>query len=141
MITILLEKMNWLKENWFKVGIIIAALILAYSIYYSLVLLPQQRASKEALDRALNQTNLDYCLAEADDLYTTNWANACKSYAKIVEEGYKNCVATSDTSICRSVWKTPDLSPDCSLPSARADTVNKYHEDAKNECFRKYPID
>src|SRR3989338_11609953 len=80
--------MNWLKENWFKIGLLVTTTIVAFSVaYYYTILLPQQEQVKidlqiqdrnkkisdeQALIGAENQKRilLQLCFDEAYTKYT-----------------------------------------------------------------------
>ena len=53
--------MNWLKIGWFRVGILIAVAVIAYSIYYALVQTPKERAAvvERCYQTAVNARNSD----------------------------------------------------------------------------------
>lgn len=87
------------------------------------------------------QSDLNNCLDVAQDTYEDNWEIACKSNAKQVRQGYKNCVADPylDSSYCRSLWGYPDSSKDCSLPKDLAKGLDSYRKELKEECYKKYP--
>ena len=103
----------------------------------------RQKFISEEISKKANKDALDSCLIDADIQYSLNWASACESNAKIVEDGYKNCRAGASAlgaSDCRTIWGVSDASPTCTLPYGRAENVNKYHEQAKDDCYRRYPI-
>src|SRR4051812_43664076 len=127
---------EFIEKNWFKLGIIIAVLILAYSIYYSLVVRPERQAMQAENLRIENQANLQSCLDIADTTYSINWSTACHKNAERIKAGYSSCIKGSDgyamtASDCRSIWGTPDDSANCSLPNATASTVNTYNTQNK----------
>jgi phage-related tail fiber protein len=131
---------DFLKENWFKVGIIIAILLLAYSVYYALVVRPDKQATEQQQLKTENQNLLQTCLALADLNYSSNWATACQTNAQRVKDGYQNCVNQDlGAANCRSVWGTPDDSANCSLPTTTAQNVNNYHDQDKADCYKQYP--
>lgn len=90
-------KSDWIKENWFKAGLLILGLIIAYSFYHTLVIRPsiererkdaelakeelteeQDRLNEEARKEQL-KLNLDSCLADAGEQYSNNWFGECKT--------------------------------------------------------------
>ncbi len=143
---------DFLKNNWFKIGILVGIFVLAYTVYYSLVLQPanleskrqaleaQQRFEQE-LKKESDKRSLDSCLAAARIDYDLNWANACKANSNRIKTGYDNCMESGlNSTSCRSIWGTPNPSDNCSLPDAQAVTINGYLEKAKEDCYRRYPI-
>jgi len=59
-----------------------------------------------------NKKELNACLINADQWYEIRWNKYCK------EEGE---------------------GPDCALPNYRADEVNQYYKEMKNDCYQQYP--
>ncbi len=116
-------------------------------MYYALVVVPQQNAvqAQEAAAQAQaqaaeNKIQLQTCLQGAAIGYSAAWAQACTTNAQRVSSGYQDCLSTvQDVSMCRSVWGTPDSSPNCGLPSAAAQYVNANYASAKSDCYRQYP--
>lgn len=118
---------KWINQNWFRLGILFIGLLVAFSFYQSLVVIPRERDaqklrdqiikdSTERLQKSQNQTNLNSCLSAAEIDYSINWDSQCKTFG---------------------VNKKTD---GCTLPKYNADTVEKWRTDAKAECFRKYPV-
>lgn len=88
---------NFLKENWFKVGILIAILIIAYSFYHTLVVRPaiqierkdaeqakeemakEQARLDEETKKEQSKLDLDNCIADASEQYSNNWFGECKA--------------------------------------------------------------
>lgn len=52
---------NWLKENWFKLGILAIGLIITYSAYQFLVVQPR-------IERNKAEENIEQCIADAKNL-------------------------------------------------------------------------
>ena len=65
----------------------------------------------------LNRKKLDKCLDESHEKYDNEWKEYC------VLDGRE--IGTDGS---------------CLLDSERADYLNEYFKDKKNECFKKYPI-
>lgn len=102
-------------------------------------LLLEEAKKEEAQEQ---RDKLDNCLYAARVSYEADWANACKSQANKVRENYQNCLNNGylSESICKENWGKPDDSPSCTLLGNRADTVNGYYKDSKEECFKLYPV-
>jgi len=101
-------------------------------------------ARHEAALRNLNRKSAYYdCLDRAAKSYSAQWASECKAQAKIRSAKLKTCL--EDPNIvgnqfmgeryCHSTWGGADPGPDCSLPSSLADSVNKTHDKAKQQCL------
>ncbi len=105
---------NWTKEHWFKAGIFASLLLLSSSLaYYFLIYIPRQDASqKETV--AFQSAMLDACLADAFQDYHSNWANTCERFG------------------------VSDQGPHCTLPKSNADTVERWHREERQDCFKKY---
>lgn len=110
-----------------------------YNYYNNQNIQAESAIRQYELEETSKQRQLDSCLSVADANYQTNWTNACESNAKRVEDGRKSCYALgAGYSYCNSLWGEPDRSPSCSLPLTSADTVNGYHKDQKDECYRRF---
>jgi hypothetical protein len=119
--------MNWLKENWFKVGILLSVFLFIWPFYYYYILyLPDQHEKKtqqetalqlsEESRRASNERQREACLLVAQTDYIDNWASQCKSF------GVNN------------------KGKDCTLPGRNADRVEQWRKESKDECYKKYPV-
>ncbi|MFA5124746.1 MAG: hypothetical protein WC473_02895 [Patescibacteria group bacterium] len=93
----------------------------------------QQQAEQE------RENKLSLCLSVASYNYSQNWANACKNQANQISLNLNDCLANGvlGESFCRSMWIV-DPSNDCSLYSGRADSVNEYYKNDKDDCYKKY---
>jgi hypothetical protein len=87
---------NWLKENWFRVGILVSILIVAYSVYQVLVVRPDierqeaatakfqadlaeiEQKSQQAIQKEQTKKELDSCLTDASTSYSNQWYRECK---------------------------------------------------------------
>lgn len=85
-----LRIMDFLKDNWFKVGILIAILLIAYSVYQVLVVRPdieRQEAAQakmladieESARKEQAKSDLNSCLTSAETNYSNQWYRECKS--------------------------------------------------------------
>jgi hypothetical protein len=106
--------MRGLKENWFKVGVLIALLLAAGSIaYYLLVAIPQQQ-QQIAAQKATQAIFLQDCLAGA------------KTDAEQQEFIYCETSGTENTATCQQ-----QLPLGGSMLSA--------YQASENVCFQEYP--
>ena len=91
------EIKSWLKENWFKLGILSSILLVSGAIYAALVIEPQRREAsaefKASLEKAVQsaketerQSNIDSCLASAMSSYSDQWYRECKSEGKLTNK-------------------------------------------------------
>ncbi len=159
---------NWLKENWFKVGLLVVLLILGLSFaYYYIVFLPKKeqnrlaqeiqkqtlQESKEIKEREKTQSLLDECLADAETSYSDQWYGECKSQGKITSK----CISLKEMTFNEYAKQNniPDDGKErldamfdffkqqnecsCRLPLANADRINGSLEKSKDECFKRYP--
>ena len=141
-----IEREKFIKENWFKVGILSAVLIFSFSVYNYLVVRPKEEvlakieiAKIEDANAKTKQESIDGCVRFAQLNYSLNWANTCKTNAKRVEDGFKNCInSVLSVSDCRGLWGYGDDSSDCSLPTKNADYINQTLKDEKSDCYNKY---
>lgn len=98
--------------------------------------------SKEASRRAA----YDACLGAAREKYLTSWASACRAVAKDKNTRLKNCL--NDKAVvenrymganwCHANHGNADASPNCSLPSSRAEPINKYLQTEDTRCLVEY---
>lgn len=63
--------MNWLKENWFQIGLVSAALLFALSFMYVQIVQPRINANK-----------LDQCLEVAKSAIQSQWDKECQARGK-----------------------------------------------------------
>lgn len=99
----------------------------------------QRQQEEEKLRQAQREEDLETCLYQASVSYSDLWARNCADVADITRDGLNNCLdnAYLGEDFCYNQWKV-DNSPECSLPSSRAENVNEYHDDLKEECYQKY---
>lgn len=94
--------------------------------YYYVDFLPMQaheKAAMESLKQASetakiedSRTQLNNCMMQASLAYSTNWNDQCKSFGVDTRKA------------------------DCLLPSRQSTQVEKWLQDAKDECFKLYPL-
>lgn len=154
---------SWLKENWFKAGILIALFVVAYSIYYTQVIKPNDEKNALVTERAANKKSLDTCLSDADSSYSDNWYRECKSsgaltnkcidvheltyqqyltkYNLTENEYYLQRGITSTSTFAGVFDYVSKMSDECScrLPLANADRLNATLKDGKDACYKLYP--
>lgn len=113
--------MNWIKENWFKLSIVLAGFVIAYAFYQNLVIIPRDKESarsfreiQEKLDKDAQASRLDACLVDAEIAYSENWENLCKR------------------------WGIDNKDENCSLPRTHADRAEEWKKEAKEDCYKKY---
>ncbi len=180
---------TFIKDNWFKLSIAVAVLLVAISAgYYFIIFVPnnerskveraqdketQQAQEKQAVElqqQQESQTNailLQQCLANAVESYNADWKANCIDVAQITEKSnsdwnkkclsdrqtnYNNCLAEYSSILgtgvcqkyltigdCDTLLGAADYSADCSLPKARADSLNGQLKDSKADCYKQYP--
>ena len=118
--------MEWLKEHWFKIGILVALLLIAAApAYYFIIYLPKKDAALQAnIDRkqldSVSQKEeqarlLQVCLDAADANYNSLFTEDCKL------EGNANC----------------DTKP--KLSYSHMATLGNDRDSEKSFCFKQYP--
>lgn len=76
-------KSSWLS-NGVKLSIILGALIISFSVFYHLVILPEQ-----------NKKDLGDCLKEAKEKYNQEWIENCRVFGEgLAEDGYCETLPT-----------------------------------------------
>ena len=152
-------------DKLMKFAITVGALLAGFGVFYHYVVhLPglerekqqraetEQRRKSEAQERQkleaeyraeLRRRAYDACLDEARRNYTADWATACKAVASDKNAKLRTCL--SDKTIienrymgvgwCRSNYGDADATPDCSLPSPRAESLNKQFRTGEERCL------
>jgi len=128
-----------------KMILIFSALLISFSVfYYHVIFLPQKERARIELEQQIEQAKielqkqelldgqrreieavekiaekervdkllLDICLSDAQSLYLNYWDRQCE---------------------------IQERKSDCTLPHYIAEEVDGYHEELKDDCFRKYP--
>lgn len=123
----------FLKENWFRLVIILISLVVALSAgWYFVFRLPaqnqikidqaqerwdkEQQIKKENFDKEIsekefNKRRLQLCLDDAQERYSNGWDEECDAVG---------------------------LPADCRLPEYNADTQNEYLDSYKDDCYKTY---
>lgn len=119
------------------IGVLVfSVLLVAFSlVYYYVYFLPQletkqielERQKQEQLEKQLeedrkeregvrerNRYLLEQCLEQAYDVYITGWNRDCEELGK---------------------------EKDCGLPTNLAERWDKIHQERRDDCFKKYPLD
>lgn len=98
--------------------------------------------AKEIQDQKLAEelriSQLDDCLSDAQESYSVNWAKACRSKIDLQEKNFLDCKERWPDSNCEINYKIDEYKADCPLATSVAENVNKYLEDAKNECYNRF---
>lgn len=106
---------TFIKDNWFKIGILMVFIIIALSIaYYFVIFIPRkeknkieqerqeqvseelkEQEAKENADRAKAEAkqNLDNCISNAETAYSNNWFGECKARGLVS----KKCIEIKET--------------------------------------------
>jgi len=111
----------------------------------------QEIRAQEEQNLSIKQQQLQSCLATAESVYLTNWANTCTSVANYEYSNLQDCIQRVKTigeatgygidyalQNCYSTWGKSDYSADCSLPSEQADKLRTTLQTEKDNCFKKY---
>lgn len=133
---------NWLKENWFRAGILITILAAVFSVgYYYVIFLPQKEQArinqqkqeqiekelKEDAEKAeakrqatLNSLLLEACLADAE--------NKWRDWGQRLSQKANECKVQGG-GICRTAEAFVEA----------FDKNDAQLQQDKDECFKKYP--
>src|SRR5665811_2385494 len=149
----------FIKENWFKIGILVCLMLGAFTIYQSFVVLPKQASEKKELAEFLEKIelenkegvkkiNLDKCLADARANYNSNWMGSCKSLGKLSNYCLKITGDNGFDSYLESVGATGTTSIDslvsfnkavdecsCSLPNVTATRWDDISKEEEDRCY------
>lgn len=107
----------------------------------------EEKGREAEIEKAAKEINLDECLSRARADYHYNWGDACRKNAIRMKESLNDCiqeyraigVSTEEwiQAHCHGLYKVND-SPDCSLPSGQADSLNEGLKESKQECYTRY---
>lgn len=124
--------MNWLQENWFKLGFLVVILIIAISTIYHFIIFPlnqgeqtKQQMINQEMNQEISRNILEKCLSSAD------W-----TYLSIFERLSRTANPQQ--------WENIPVS--ISLQNITGDTKNQKQKnielwrDARNECYLRYPV-
>jgi hypothetical protein len=94
-------------------------------------------AKHEAALRNINRKTYFDCLNSVRKRYEDDWANACKTQAKLHSVQITNCLETRGLSerFCHSTFGAADPGPQCTLRRSMADGINKNHDKEKQQCL------
>lgn len=110
-------KSSFWKDNWFKVGLLAIGLIIAMAIYQSVVVVPRDRLVAEELRDDEEARERDLCLAGARDDFRADWElNSAQVIGQ--EEGVRS-------------WTNPRIK----------ESVEESYREARDLCFKRYPVD
>ena len=148
---------KFIKENWFKLGILFFLFVVAILIsYYYLYLLPhneqeqrmaalvkEQEQIRDALaKKEYNKTQLDKCLSDAEKSNAELWLTDCKNN---IESLYNYCVNSgsfSDSECKSMVGMSSDRTiplANCKVPPATASNLQDTLKNKKDDCFKEFP--
>lgn len=104
--------MTWLKKNWFKIGILVIGIIVAFAFWQNLVVIPREKEFQKQSQESWKKIELESCLNTADATYRSYWSSQCEV------EGKKD---------------------DCtSLLTYHAEAAEKLKQQEKDNCFQQY---
>lgn len=143
-----------------KIVLSVSSLIIAGSIFYSLVVfLPQKEGAKQEQQKTEKkqrdaETNADKfllggCLETAKQSYLSDWANNCQTQTKVIDTGLQNCLSVANQmsyesnrqiaiAQCKNSWGSPDYSNSCSLSVEIANLLIKTYNDSNDRCYKLY---
>lgn len=107
--------MNWLKENWFKLGFLVVVLVIvgvAYKSFGEYQLMVTQQAKDRANQEQYIQEKLRVCLENADYEASLEWDRDC-----IVAGLFKGC----------------------RLPISITQEDDRVRESIRQDCFKQFP--
>lgn len=140
-------------DKFVKLAIVVGALLAGFGIFYHYVIfLPgiehdkaaaatRQKQDTEARE-AQRQVIYEGCISAARRNYDANWAAACTSVAQSRAAEFRNCLSDRlvmtnqfmGAEYCKRTYGETDASPECTLPKARADSINATQKQAQEKC-------
>lgn len=157
--------MNFIKQNWFKLSIVLGILILSSGIFYHYwIYIPKQKdlelkmkleerakearkeqemAGQREAEKVEQEKSLDACLKESLASFYESWAYQCKDLSEGVIKLCSNSVSKglfSSVEQCALETGNIDISgsANCRLPQARADGVKANSKELLDQCYRLY---
>ena len=118
--------MKWFAKNWWKIVVLTLGAIIAYSFYFSNVILPTRRDAQKRADELQEESDKRAKTATNDSL-----RGFCLSLAQSTYLDRVKLNATSRDDFDTWTWDSA---------SAR-DYVEGKLSDDKAECYKKYPIE
>ena len=136
--------------------IAIGALMAGVGVFYHYVIfIPGvERAKQEQLGNEKKEAELKnaekarqykFCKDSSLKVYDLNWAGACKAVAEDRKLQYENCL--NDPLVmsnqfmgkqhCRKTYEKTDPSPECTLPSGRANRIKNDLKEAQEKCLEE----
>jgi len=132
----------------------LVAIMVGFSVfYYFVIYLPglekqkAEQAQRAKIDAELRESQIrlkyETCLIGARKNYEMNWAKACDSVSRIMEDSLRNCLSDKQImsnpymgeNYCRRTYKTITPSPDCSLPKSRAESIDQRYKQEEDKCL------
>ncbi len=122
---------RFIKENWFKLGMMLILLLIGLSFgYYFVIFLPQKEMERKGLlkheqlikeverqeakqKEENSRVNLGTCLNDADKNYHETMINACQKYSGNISN--------------------------CTIPLYLAKQYKEDQKNAKDVCFKRFP--
>lgn len=135
---------NFLKDNWFKLSISVAIILIGISVaYYFVIFIPQreetkleqqtQEKEKEQEKELLNKKLLEDCLSNADNSLKSSFIAICNDDKRI--SGGDNMTCSTGT-----IEDTINYMTASELYSSLFKRPLEKREKDRGECFKQYPI-
>lgn len=131
---------DWLKENWFKAGLLGIIFIAGLSIaYYYVIFLPQKEEARLELQRQEHKAKLeqqkllDFCLEETDNEAWKDFISICKDDERINGGDIETCEMGTVEDTISYMYASY-------LRETLFKGVLERREKAKEDCFKKYPV-
>lgn len=144
-----------------RLGLVGALLLVAFSIFYYLVIyIPgkeSQKVEAQKLETELaeqaeydKKIELETCITNAEVSYSNNWNAECKSQGKLsasciklLDTNYEeyrkeNNISKEDSLVKLTEYFKEREECSCRLPSYNSDRIEGWRKEAKDECYRKY---
>ena len=125
----------------------VAILLAGAGVFYQLVAIhPDSRRSAWNKERAsATSPELEQCVAAAGLIHDISWASACMLVAEEAEVRHADCLKDSlvmgspqlGKEHCDKTYGPSDDSPECTLPPARAATLNAQLKGAEDSCLEE----
>jgi hypothetical protein len=75
------------------------------------------------------------CLANAEELYSQNWASRCREEAQAATKRRIDCQKTAPSANCDGMYPVVDAGPNCTLSGGKV--LNERLEKSRNRCLEE----
>lgn len=129
-------------DKLLKMAVVVGALLAGIGVFYHYVIFLPGIEREKATQADRRQQAYGRCIEQAESIYDASWAAACKNVAQSDAMELKNCLSDKmvmtnpymGAAYCKRTYGATDPSSECTLPKARAESINAAHKQAQQRC-------